>query len=90
MGTGLGAIGAAIGLKAVFGAFDPTWAAKSVASIFIGVAIAIFWSARNQALKTFSRLNESDISATPSRNDTFLATVMTIAALATAIILWFL
>jgi len=88
MGTGLGAIGVAIGLKAVFGAFDPTWAAKLVASIFLGVAIAIFWSARNQACQTFARLSERDIEATPSRNYTRLATIMTIAALATGAILW--
>ena len=42
MGTGLGAIGVAIGMKAVFGAFEPTWAAKAVASIFIAIDILIF------------------------------------------------
>ena len=88
MGTGLGAIGVAIGLKAVFGAFEPTWAAKLVASIFLAVAIAIFWSARTQACKTFARLSESDIEATPTRNYTFLAAVMTFAAFATGVILW--
>jgi putative membrane protein len=88
MGTGLGAIGVAIGLKAVFGAFDPTWAAKLVASIFLAVAIAIFWSARNQACKTFARLSERDIEATPSRNYTLLASIMTFAAISTGIILW--
>ena len=49
MGTGLGAIGVAIGLKAVFGAFEPTWAAKAVATIFLVTAVAIFWSAQRQA-----------------------------------------
>lgn len=88
MGTGLGAIGVAIGLKAVFGAFDPTWAAKLVASIFLAVAIAIFWSARNQACKTFARLSERDIEATPARNYTLLASIMTFAAVSTGIILW--
>ena len=42
MGMGLGAIGVAIGMKAVFGAFEPTWAAKAVASIFIALGILIF------------------------------------------------
>ncbi len=87
-GTGLGAIGVAIGLKAVFGAFEPTWAAKLVASLFLGVAIAIFWSARSQACKTYARLHERDIEATPTRNYTMLASIMTVAALATGIILW--
>ena len=35
MRTGMAAIGVAIGLKAVFGAFEPTWMAKAVASIFL-------------------------------------------------------
>ncbi|MEL6839358.1 MAG: DUF202 domain-containing protein [Pseudomonadota bacterium] len=88
MGTGLGAIGVAIGLKAVFGAFEPTWAAKLVATLFLAVAIMIFWSARMQACKTLARLHEQDVAATPTRSFTALAIVMTIAAIATGIILW--
>ena len=87
IGTGLGAIGVVIGLKAVFGAFKPTWAAKLVATIFLGVAVAIFWSARNQACQTFACLSERDVEATSSRNYTRLATIMTVAAVATAVIL---
>lgn len=88
MGTGLAAIGVAVGLKAVFGSFEPTWAAKAVASLFLSVAIAIFWSARNKACKTFAQLRENDVEATPGRSYTFLASIMTIAAIATGIILW--
>ncbi len=88
MGTGLGAIGVAIGLKAVFGDFEPTWAAKLVASIFLAAAIAIFWAARHQAMKTFERLHDNDANAQPSRSYTALAGIMTIAAIATGAILW--
>ena len=88
MGTGLGAIGVAIGLKAVFGAFEPTWAAKLVASVFLMAAIAIFWAARRQALKTFDRLTDNDANAQPSRSYTLLASIMTFAACATGAILW--
>lgn len=90
MGTGLGAIGVAIGFQAVFGEFDPTWAAKAVASIFLVIAIIVFWSAQRQAVKTFRRLHENDAEATPSRNYTILASAMTFAALATGAILWML
>ena len=88
MGTGLGAIGVAIGLKAVFGPFEPTWAAKLVATMFLIAAIAIFWSARRQACKTLTRLSQGDVEATPTRNFTLLATVMTIATVSTGAILW--
>ena len=88
MGTGMGAVGVAIGLKAVFGAFEPTWAAKLVATIFIVAAIFIFWSARKQACATFARLQEREVEATPARNYTMLASILTFAAVATGIILW--
>lgn len=45
MGLALGAVGVAIALKAVFGEFEPTWAAKSVSSLFLALAIFVFWSA---------------------------------------------
>lgn len=88
MGTGLGAIGVAIGLKAVFGDFEPTWAAKLVASLFLIAAIAIFWAARGQALKTMERLKDNDANMQPSKSFTGLASIMTIAAVATGAILW--
>ncbi|WP_341366653.1 DUF202 domain-containing protein [Yoonia sp. BS5-3] len=88
MGTGLGAVGVAIGLKAVFGAFEPTWAAKLVATIFLLAAIAIFWSACRQAHKTLTRLRERDVEATPSRSFVIFAATMTIATIGTGIILW--
>ena len=88
MGTGLGAIGVAIGLKAVFGAFEPTWAAKLVATIFLASAIMIFWSARRQAQAAHERLRSHDSEAQPVRNFTVLASVMTVAAVATGAILW--
>lgn len=90
MGTGLGAIGVAIGLQAVFGKFEPTWAAKAVATLFLIVAIIIFWSARRQACKTFARLHENDVEATPTRGFTLLASIMTFAAISTGAILWLL
>lgn len=88
MGTGLGSVGVAIGMKAVFGSFDPTWAAKLVASIFIVAALFMFWSARNQALKTFERLNKNDAEVTPSKSYTILTGIMSLGAVATAAILW--
>ena len=88
MGTGLAAIGVAIGLKAVFGAFEPTWAAKAVASLFLVAAIALFWSAERQACKTLARLRDRDANPVSPKSFTRLATLMTIAALATGVILW--
>ena len=88
MGTGLGAVGVAIGLKAVFGDFEPTWAAKAVASVFLGIAIVVFWAARNQARKTISSMKNYDAAPMPTKNFTLLASLMTLATLAVGAILW--
>ncbi|MDD9725936.1 DUF202 domain-containing protein [Roseovarius sp. SK2] len=88
MGTGLGAVGVAIGLKAVFGAFEPTWAAKAVASAFLVIAIVVFWAARNQARTTISSMESYDAAPMPTKNFTLLASLMTLATLATGAILW--
>ncbi|MFV2053934.1 YidH family protein [Aliiroseovarius sp. YM-037] len=88
MGMGMGAIGVAVGLKAVFGEFEPTWAAKLVASVFLCIAILIFWAARRQARKTYDRLDRNDAEATPTKNFTGLAIAMTFATLCVGAILW--
>lgn len=88
MGTGLGAVGVAIGLKAVFGEFQPTWAAKAVASLFLFAAIVIFWAAHRQARKTHQRLSNNDCSSMPRKSFTALATILTLATLGTGAVLW--
>ncbi|MEM6306178.1 MAG: DUF202 domain-containing protein [Pseudomonadota bacterium] len=88
MGLGLGAVGIAIGLRAVFGATEPTWVAKAVASMFLGVAILVYWMARREACRTLARLTERDAAAMPTKNFTLLAVCLTLATLATGAVLW--
>mgnify|MGYP000386207456 FL=1 len=90
MGTGLACVGVAIGLKAVFGEFDPTWVAKLVASLFLGIAIMVYWMAQRQACKTLARLSENDAEALPGKDFTKLASAMTVATLGTGLVLWLL
>ena len=88
MGFGLGSVGIAIGLKAVFGDFDPTWAAKLVASLFLAIAIVIYWAARHQACKTLARLSDNDAEAMPTKSFTGFASMLTFATIATGAVLW--
>lgn len=87
-GLGLGAIGVVIALKAVFGAFEPTWAAKLVASIFLVAALLIFWAARQQACKTYARLHETEAEAQPPSRMTALVWILSLATVATGAVLW--
>ena len=88
MGLGLGAVGVAIGLKAVFGAFEPTWAAKAVASLFLLIAISIYWMARHMACKTIARLSRHEAEPMPTKNFTAIVIAMSVATVATGAVLW--
>ncbi|MEM8579500.1 MAG: DUF202 domain-containing protein [Pseudomonadota bacterium] len=79
MGLGLGAVGVALGLHAVFGAAEEEWIPKAMASLFLAVAIGIFWTARRQACKTYARLSTHDTAAQTPRTFTTVAVVLTIA-----------
>ncbi|MEL7345277.1 MAG: DUF202 domain-containing protein [Pseudomonadota bacterium] len=88
MGSGLGAVGVAIGLKAVFGDFEPTWAAKAVASMFLGIAIYIYWAACTSAAKARKRLKSSDAEVQSGKSFSLLASFMTIATICVGAVLW--
>lgn len=60
MSMGLAPVGIANGFNAVFGAAEPTWLAKLVATLFLAIAILVYWLARSQARKTLVRLRERD------------------------------
>ena len=88
MRTGMGALGVAIGLRAVFGAFEPTWAAKAVASIFVVLAVYIFWAAQDAACKTLDRLDDHASNPQPRRRMRLLALVFAAGAVLIGAILW--
>ena len=90
MRTGMGSVAIALGLRAVFGAFDPTWFAQAVATVFLAVAVAIFWVARRNAAKTHERLDDHRSTPLGSRSFTMIASAMTVGTVATGVILWLL
>ncbi|MCR8825047.1 YidH family protein [Pseudosulfitobacter koreensis] len=88
MRTGMGAIAVAIGLKAVFGAFEPKWVAQAVATIFIAGAIFMFWSAQRQAKRTHQRLKQREASIKTPRYFMIVALMMSLGGIGTGVILW--
>ncbi|UWR22826.1 DUF202 domain-containing protein [Sulfitobacter sp. S190] len=90
MRTGMASLAVAVGLKAVFGAFEPTWAAKAVASIFVVTAVYIFWAAQDAACATLNRLSETETHAQPTRRMKLLATIFALGSIAVGGILWML
>jgi len=88
MRTGMAAIAIAVGLRAVFGASEPTWVPKLVATVFIVAALLIFWAARRQACKALSRLNCHDADAQSGQMFTILSTIFAVSAVAVCGVLW--
>ena len=88
MRTGMACVALALGLKAVFRETDPTWIAKSVATVFIVAAVSIFWGSALKSKQAQERIQEHDTEAQPSHRMTVLAGILTVGALATGAILW--
>ena len=88
MGTGLGSLGLAVGMQAVFGAMQPTWIAKSAATIFVLIAIFLFWTALNNAQQTLQRLNSNSAEPVSGRNLAIIAYLLSAGAMGAGIVLW--
>ena len=56
MRTGLASAGLGLGFQAIFRATEPTWLAKAGASIFLAIAVFIFWEAYRHAREVKQRL----------------------------------
>lgn len=88
MRTGMASLAVAIGLRAVFGAFEPTWLAKAVATIFVLVAIYIFWAAQESAKQTLERLHANEAHAQPERRMKTLALIFAFGSVCVGGVLW--
>lgn len=86
--TGLTAVAVAIGLHVVFGSFEPAWVPKAVATLFLGIAIAIFWAARQAACHTLGRLERQSVETLGTRRITAIAAALSLATAATGAVLW--
>ena len=88
--TAMACVAVAIGLKAVFGELQPTWAAKLVASIFILAALYMLWATRNRAARTAKRMDQHDARSLPTSRMTVIAALLAVASVATGAVLWVL
>lgn len=90
MRTGMACVALALGLRAVFKPFEPTWVPKLAASLLILAAILIFWTAWRSAHATIKRLDDHVANGQSTRRIGTIAGIMAIASLFTALILLFL
>jgi putative membrane protein len=90
MRTGMAALGMALGLKAVFGDFEPTWLAKAASSIFVVIAILIFYAAARNSAKAQARIDSHITQPQSVTRFKLLASLLALGAVSTGLILWFL
>ena len=83
-------LGVALGLKAVFGHTDYPIVAKAVAELFVLSAVVIFGSAAMRSFRAQKRIDAHDTSAQSHTGMIITAVSLTIGAIVTGIILWFL
>lgn len=88
MRTGMASVALAVGLRAVFSAFEPTWVAKLVATLFIGLAVFVFWAAQASACKTLNRLDDTEAHAQPLMRMRVMSVLFAVGTIATGAILW--
>ena len=88
MGTGLGSLGLAVGMQAVFGAMEPTWIAKVAATIFVIVALYMFLTALSNAKNTLNRLNANSAEPVSGNKLAIIAYLMSLGGIGVGVILW--
>ena len=90
MRTGMACVALALGLRAVFGNFEPAWVPKAAAEVFILIGLFIIWTARNKSKETLHRLDDHTANAIPTRSMTVIAVFLSVGAAMTGLVLLFL
>ncbi|MDG6079148.1 DUF202 domain-containing protein [Erythrobacter litoralis] len=90
MRTAFAAIGIGLGFKAVFGAFDPPWLAKAIATMFILAGGWLAITAQRRACKTLARLNTHEFEAISTPNFRALAYSVLVGSIILTAGLWLL
>ena len=90
MRTGMASLAIGIGMHAVFGATEPTWLAKGAASVFVAIAVAIFYLAARQSSQLMERLNAHAAEPVAKDNLGRIATALIAGAVIVGGVLWML
>ena len=90
MRTAFAAIGIGLGFKAVFGAFQPPWLAKAIATMFILAGAGLAISAQRRACATMARLTSHQMKRPSTPNFRLLGYAVAFGAAMLTAGLWIL
>ncbi|WP_084420892.1 YidH family protein [Henriciella litoralis] len=90
MRTGLASAALGLGFQAIFRVVEPTWLAKAGASIFLVIAIIVFWLAQAKACNLAERMDSH--AATPMGHSNFrrISLLFIVGTATLSVILWLL
>lgn len=90
IGTGLGCVGVAIGLEAVFGKTEIPQLGRVAATIFLVVGAVLVWSAHHRATAMRRRLTQHEAELGPRAAYTLISALVTLGLAGTCTVLWLL
>ncbi|WP_439522254.1 YidH family protein [Marivita sp.] len=90
MRTGMASVALALGLRALFDPFEPTWIPKLVSTLFIFIALAIFWAAWRNSSETQKELHAKDAQPQSASRIGLIAAILSAGSAAAGAILWLL
>jgi putative membrane protein len=88
--TGLGSAAIGLGFHALFVRMEPWWAPRSIASLFLLIAIFIFISAERRSCAVMDRLSVHSVQPLRYRRIRLLAVLSSLGAAALLVAIWLL
>ena len=90
MRTGLASCGVGLGFHAILGKSEPAWLAKSGATLFVVIALLIFFGAWRSARRLHDRLDGHAAEPVERGDLGRLAALLSLGALVLVVVLWLL
>ena len=90
MRTGLASAGLGLGFQAIFRVVEPTWLAKAGATIFLSIALVVFWLAQAKACSLAKRMDSHAAKPMGHQNFRTISLLFSGGTIALAAILWLL
>ncbi|BBC71622.1 conserved hypothetical protein [Altererythrobacter sp. B11] len=88
--TALASVGIGLGFRALFSAWEPAWAAKAIATLFIMLGALLAIGAERRACRSFKRLQTHEVKPAKGANLRWAAWALVIGALVLVAGLWLL
>lgn len=86
--TGLASAGIGLRFNALFGKLEPAWFPRTLATLFILIAVFIFWIAQHQAVSVQDRLSCHEVKPVKSIYIRVVAAGMALGSMALAVGIW--